>query len=188
MADRKLAKPGDIIMYRNKGFLGAAIAWSQWTGESREALEYSHIGQVFDHDNSAEMNPPCSRIFNMDLIDWPAVDLFRFKIGGMNPYDQAGNLARLQDICRKRVGIQYDYAFIGKALFVGLVARVGLRSYSQHLSHHIGGNGHREVCSTWVQTNNEHALQITDLFGKGDDQDSARPSDWPQQTWLERIS
>lgn len=186
MADRSKIRPGDIILYQNQGWIGNAIAWSEWDG-GRGNYAYSHIGHVFSETHSAEMNPPCSRIFSLDEIKWEHVDIYRFNIGGKNPFDDPATLKAFQDyINPKRLGMKYNYGFIFKSLGIGLLARIGFQKWAQKWATHTDADTHTEVCSEFCQDNAEYAIPEVDLFpdrkGIG-----IRPSDWPLCPYLVKV-
>ncbi len=185
MASREQARPGDIILFKNSGWLGAAIGWSEWDG-GRGNYGYSHIAQVFDEAQVCEMNPPCSRLFKLSEVPWERVDLYRFKIDGVNPYADSLKLQALKTFTVPRLGMKYDYVFIAKSLGVGLLARIGFAKWARNWQNTADTSKERDVCSQWLQDNNERALSPVDLFPDSKAV-NLRPSDWPLSPYLEKL-
>lgn len=179
--------PGDVLLYRNFGWLGNSISWGQWRGTSREALEYSHIGLVLDDLQSVEMNPPASRKFWLADVPWDRVDVWRIVIEGKAPFEDELMQRRFQDLALARLGERYNFGYIADLLGAGLLARLGLGGVSRWLL--AKGNPmpglHRDICSTWA----EELLQATipiDLFPDlGENQ--AAPADYPRSPYLIRL-
>ena len=185
MAKREDAKPGDILLYKANGAVGSMIRWSQWDA-GRGNYEYCHIAQVFDEGQAVEMNPPKSRKFGLDQVPWNEVDIFRFNINGGNPYSVPQILAAMQAHATKRLGMRYDYLFIVKSLGVGLLARIGFSKWAQGWARAKDGDKNRDVCSQWLQENNEAALAPLDIFPETKDV-NLRPSEWPLSPYLVKL-
>lgn len=188
--------PGDILLYRNFGLLGSLIAWGEWTGTPREALEYSHIGLVLNDTESCEMNPPASRRFPLSEVPWDRVDVFRVivKDRGQDvaPLVLASVRQAFQDEAVKRLGERYNYGFIAQSLGLSILARIGLGSWARNLVTRANPlpNKQRDVCSTWVEEILTTAIRgyvpDFDMFPNlGDDR--ARPSDWPLSPFVMRL-
>ena len=185
-------KPGDVILYRNNGWLGSAISWGQWRGTSKEALEYSHIGVVYDFIRSFEMNPPAARLFSLNEVPWDRVDVWRVSVDGANPFDQAAVVAAFQKACDSRVGEKYNYGYIASLLGMGLLSRVGLGGVSRWL---LGKANpapamHRDICSTCADEVLTAGISlIKPDFDFFDDlgPDQAAPSDYPRSKYLVRV-
>lgn len=186
-------KAGDILLYRNFGWLGNLISWGSWNGTPGEALEYSHIGLVYDANSSVEMNPPASRKFPLSEVPWDRVDVFRLDIKGMNPFDLDKVLAAFQAACNAHLGEGYDYGFIAQTAGLGILARLGLGGLSRWIvsKNNAAPNLHLLVCSTWAQMLVTTAVQTLDpgfdLFTDLGDRE-AKPSDWPRSEYAKRIS
>lgn len=185
--------PGDVILYKNHGALGSLISWGAWKGKPQEALEYSHIGVVYDGARSFEMNPPAARLFLLDEVPWDRVDVWRFNVNGINPFaDHAPTIEAFQAACRKRVGQRYAYGTI--AGFLGLrVLGFMLPGASRWLL--SKGNpmpqGHRDICSTCAEEVIEEGawvkfpgLDLIPSTGK----DQAMPSDFPTSPYFHKVT
>jgi hypothetical protein len=184
-------QPGDILLYKNHGLLGTLIGWFSWDG-GKGNTDYSHIGQVFDAVTSMEMNPPSSRLFDMKELDFDRIDVYRFDIKGVNPYADPTAVTLLQNYVKTRIGMKYDFGFIGECLGAGLLARAGAVTLAQKWIHNTTRDNHREVCSTWCEDNNTKILKAMygadfDLFPAFTAQESTKPSDWPSCPYLKRI-
>lgn len=186
-------KAGDILLYRNFGWLGNLISWGSWNGTPGEALEYSHIGLVYDANSSVEMNPPASRKFLLSEVPWDRVDVFRLDVEGANPFDDPAVIAAFQAACDAHLGEGYDYGFIAQTAGLGVLARIGLGGLSRWIvsRNNPAPSFHHLVCSTWAEMLEEIAVRVKDLlfdlFSDLGDRE-AKPSDWPRSQYVKRIS
>lgn len=184
--------PGDILLYKNHGWLGAVISWGSWTGTPKEALEYSHIGLVLDDLQSVEMNPPNSRKFSLDEVPWDRVDIWRVNIEGVNPFQIEIVRKHFVGYAMSRLGEKYNYGYIATSAGLGLLSRIGLGSVSRWLinrSNPMPGNK-MDVCSTWAEEVISEPIRLLkidfDLFPDlGENR--ARPSDWPRSPYLVKV-
>ncbi len=184
-------------MYRNYGVLGGLISWGAWTGKPKEALEYSHIGLVYDGMQSFEMNPPAARLFPLSEVPWDRVDVLRLNIGGVNPIGSEKGLEAFQLSCRQMAGQQgqpaetYKYGTIAGFLGLRLLGFVAPAATRWILSKkNLSPGKHEDICSTAA----ERALNAgawtmfpgLDLIpDTGEDQ--ARPEDFPASEYFERV-
>ncbi len=190
--------PGDVILYLNHGTLGKLISWGAWTGKPKEALEYSHIGLVYDENQSFEMNPPSARLFPLDQVPWERVDVFRLNIGGVNPIaETAQGFKDFQVACRKMAGQDgkpaetYKYGTLASFLGLRVLGWLSPAAARWVLSKkNMTPGTHEDICSTAA----EKALNAgiwgsfpgLDLIpDTGDDQ--ARPSDFPASPYFVKV-
>jgi len=185
MAKPDKVKPGDVLLYKNHGIVGTLVGWFSWDG-GRGNNDYSHISQVLTDITGYEQNPKESRMFSLDTVNWDMVDVFRFNIDGVNPYDNPENVAKLKSFDESRVGTPYDFGFIGEALGAGILARIGLQSLAQKWIHNTTRQQHRSVCSIEIEHTNEETLGIN-LFPEFLDTDTTKPSDWAACRYLVRV-
>jgi len=183
-------KPFDVLLYRNSGWLGNLISWGEWNGTKNEALEYSHIAVVYDPaaGKGFEMNPPSAHFIDLDKQPWDRIDVGRIAVDGQDVFDDvvAVDAARAQ--AHAMLGMRYDYGFIGKSLFVSVLARVGLRGWASQVMARKDSNARRAVCSSTAQEICEAGLSV-DYLGmhlepEGIGEGMMRPSDWPRSPLL----
>lgn len=187
--------PGDILLYRNHGWLGGALSWGSWGNQAREALEYSHVGFVLDFERSAEMNPPCSRAFPLSEVPWDRVDVYRVLKEGEAAFNFPAAWDIIKRLTENRLGERYAYGYIAQSLGASLLARIGLSSASRWLvgrSNPLSVQG-RDVCSTWAEeilSDAVRALYSDPAFDLFPDlgRDRAKPSDFPRSPFIQRIS
>lgn len=185
--------PGDILLFRNFGWLGALISWGEWTGKPKEALEYSHIGLVLDDLQACEMNPPASKKYLLSEVPWDRVDVWRLQTeDGWALVNSPKMVAAFQAEATRRLGERYNFGYIATLAGVGLLARIGLGGFSSWLMNRANPapDNHRDICSTWAEEILTVAVRTVrpdfDLFPNlGDNR--ARPSDWPTSPFVQQV-
>lgn len=137
-------RAGDVLQFKPTSWLGSMISWGQWTGRTREALEYCHTAIVYDAEQgiAAEMNPPKSKLYSMKNIDWSKVDVYRLN----NKYVDPGQVRAVVD---RKLGQTYAYQKIALHLGAGIVARLGLVKLSIWISQRFGED-EMEFCTIWA--------------------------------------
>lgn len=194
--------PGDILLYRNFGWLGDAIAWFEWNSTPGEALQYSHIALVLNEGQAVEMNPPVSRVFPLSEVPWDRVDVYRLDVLGISkeapqvsvdPFLMTDIMRCFQFHALARLGESYAFQYIAQSAFLGVLARVGLPGVAHWLAArpNPAPEVHKDVCSTWAEDLVTDAVQMVipnfDLFPDlGSDR--ARPSDWPRSPYVKPVS
>lgn len=185
-------RPGDILLYRDAGWVSKLISWFEWNGESKEATEYAHIGLVASPSTSAEMNPPASRAFDLAQVPWDLVDVWRVGVNGQAMMDDPMVLQKFTETVNRRLGEKYNYGYIATAMGVGLLARIGLNGLSRWIlaRPNPAPDHHRDVCSTWAEEVLTEAIQVVlkdfDFFPDlGENR--ARPSDWPRSPFIHKV-
>ncbi len=186
-------RPGDILLYRNFGWMGSVLSWFEWNGRSGEALEYSHIGLVLNDQESCEMNPPASRKFPLGDVPWDRVDVYRIETPDMHPFLLDSVRSAFQAEALRRLGEKYNFGYIATLAGVGLLARLGLGGVSNWLMNRANPapDNHRDICSTWAEELIMAGMQAVDpKFDLFPDlgPNEARPSDWPRSPWVKRVS
>lgn len=190
-------QPGDILLFKNYGWLGELISWGEWNGEPREALEYSHIALVLDDLQAVEMNPPESRKFLLSEVPWERVDVFRVQTSvpppGLTPFILVSTRKAFQEEAVRRLGEHYAFGYIAQAAGVGILARLGLGKVARWLMNRPNPMPakHGDVCSTWAEEVVSEAIRQTidpafDLFPNLG-ADRARPSDWPTSPFVQPV-
>lgn len=187
--------PGDVLMYRNHGFIGMLTAWGEWSGRKGEALEYSHIGVVYDSNSSFEMNPPAARIFSLSEVPWDRVDVYRLDVNGVLPFEASLNIVKaFQQACDLKVQSKEPYNYGKIAGFLGL--RIlgfiipGVSRWALSKQNVMPGK-HLDICSTAAEEVLEAGIWKVkpgfDLLpAVGVDQ--AMPSDFPSSPNFKKVS
>lgn len=186
-------KAGDILLYLNFGWMGAAISWFSWTGKPGEALEYSHIALVLNEEEAVEMNPPKSRRFPLSEVPWDRVHIFRVGANGLNPFDNSQVVAVFQAEAIRRLGEIYGYGFIAQAAGLGILARIGLGGLSRWIlsRNNPAPSSHTPVCSIWAEQVERFGIRsiLDQNFDFFPDLGEAeiKPSDWPLSPYVKRL-
>jgi hypothetical protein len=180
-------KPFDILLYRNHGLIGALIEF----GEKDEPglSSYSHVAMVYDPESGTaiEQNPPAAHLFALAKVPWHRVDVFRLKLKGKDIFDDKKAIRAAQDRALRFLGPPpepYDFGFIGKALGLDLLCRMGFKSAASRISHHYNSTKHASVCSTTAEVIAEAGLWaihpklslVPVYLGEGE----MKPGDFPE--------
>ena len=192
--DQKLAKPGDVLIHHDTGFVSDIEAWGEWDGLPGQDLKATHGEAQFDAVQIVKMNPKVSCLYQASTAPWPTMTGLYLDLTSLGipilPRDNPFFVINFQAECNLHLGEPYGWSAIGEAVGVGLLSRVWPWAADRILKSSDWA-GHD--CTVWLTDRINAAVSKTygkpdfELFDDKLDSGRVRPADMQTSPYLKPI-